>query len=225
MDGPAGQIRLALPSAGLGPDSGPGRAGEAPAWEAASLAGRLVEVVAPRVLAARGGPSFGAALTAASSLIWKAQQQGEVTAWIQAGPTSFFPPDFAAGGIDLDALVVVRLAGAAAAARAADKLLRSGGFGLVVLDLGAGARLAPALASRLLGLALQHRAAVVFLSGRAAGGGDAGSLSPLVSLRVTAEARRTATSRFLCCIRAVKDKRRAPGWIVEESFRGPPGLR
>lgn len=220
MDGPFGQSLVVLPSAGTEPASEAGRAAGdgAPVWEAAALAGRLVEVAAP-------GRAAGAALTAASSLVWKAQQQGEVTAWVQAGPTSFFPPDFAAGGIDLDALAVVRVAGAAAAARAADKLLRSGGFGLVVLDLGAGARLPPALVSRLLGLALQHRAAVVFLTGQAARGSDAGSLSPLVSLRVTVQARRTGNSRFQCCIRAIKDKRRAPGWTIEESFRGPPGLR
>ena len=39
------------------------------------------------------------------------------------------------GGIDLDALPVVRVPDARAAGRAADHLVRSGGFGLVVIDL------------------------------------------------------------------------------------------
>jgi hypothetical protein len=39
-------------------------------------------------------------------------------------------------GVDLAALVVVRVPKADAIARAGEKLLRSGGFGLVVLDLG-----------------------------------------------------------------------------------------
>ena len=70
----------------------------------------------------------------AASLAWKAQLRGEPVAWILARPSSFFPPDLHAGGIDLEALAVVRVPDAAAAARAADKLLRSGAFGLVLLD-------------------------------------------------------------------------------------------
>lgn len=163
-----------------------------------------------------------AALTAASVLVWKAQQLGEPVAWINTRASSFFPPDFDAGGIDVGALVVVRVTEAAAAARAADKLLRSGAFGLVVLDLGANAALPSPLLGRLLGLAQKHHAAVVFLTEKA---GDAASLAPLVSLRVLASRRRVAPARFACTVEAVKDKRHAPGWKIEETFRGPPGLR
>lgn len=208
-------------------------------WDPASLAGRLVEVTPARTLPAIPGqrpaampnlwdvapPSRdhgSAVLTAAADLIWKAQQLGEVVAWIQARASVFFPPDFDAAGIDLGALVVVRVADASSAARAADKLLRSGAFGLVLLDLGASALLPPALASRLLGLAQKHRAAVVFLTEKPP---DAPSVAPVVSLRVAASRRRGAGDLFFGRIEATKDKRHAPGWTWQETFRGPPGLR
>ncbi|MFN2376797.1 MAG: recombinase A [Candidatus Binatia bacterium] len=185
------------------------------AWDAACLAGRLVEITAPR----REG---SAALSAAASLLVQAQLLGDPVAWVSARRSTFYPPDFEAGGIDLAALVVVRAADASFAARAADKLLRSGAFGLVVVDLDAHASVPPALASRLLGLARQHGAVVVFLTEKAL---EAPSIAPIVSLRVATSCRRVGTGRFGCVVEAVKDKRRTPGWTHEEILRGPPGLR
>jgi len=213
-------------------------AGTAPLWDPAALAGRLVEITSGRPsglperpagaaaniwdIAAPSRDCGSAVLTSAASLLWKAQQRGEPAAWINARHSSFFPPDLGAGGIDLAALVVVRVADASSAARAADKLLRSGAFGLVILDLGAFAAVPVPLLSRLLGLAQKHQAAVVFLTEKNA---DAASLAPIVSLRVTASRRRSGVARFTCTVQATKDKRHAPGWSVEETFRGPAGLR
>lgn len=285
-------------------------------WSPSALAGRLVEVTsAPAAAFPRttGHPSHDesariwdtaapmrgvgpAALSAATTLVWKAQLAGEPCAWIAARPSTFYPPDLDEGGIDLAALVVVRAPHATAAARVADKLLRSGAFGLVVLDLGDGSEatatattpctpsiststspsisratspstatattsrepvhisstaaglrgrprarglsIPPALTSRLLGLAQKHRATVVFVTEKA---DDAPSVAPVVSLRVAATRRRTATGasaaqggatragsgtgRFVCSVEATKDKRRPPGWTWQETFRGPPGLR
>lgn len=212
-------------------------------WELSALAGRLVEITAGRGGGAMHAAAFprrsgaipaiwdiapgpreigSAAITSAAALIWKAQQAGEPAAWISARASTFFPPDLEAGGIDLAALIVVRAPDSAAAARAADKLLRSGAFGLVILDLGTSAVVPAPLAGRLLGLAQKHHAAVVFLTEKAA---DAPSLAPIVSLRVVASRRRLAAERFACIVEAHKDKRRAPGWTHEETFRGPPGLR
>ncbi|HXC52886.1 MAG TPA: hypothetical protein VN634_18515 [Candidatus Limnocylindrales bacterium] len=224
-------------------------------WELSALAGRLVEITGGSVsmpatsMASSSNASAGeprtratsiwdidesrrygsAALTVAAGLVWKAQQLGEPVAWINVRSSSFFPPDLDAAGIDLAALVVVRinsnrpdgLTDARAAARAADKLLRSGAFGLVILDLGAQADVPSPLLSRLLGLAQKHHAAVVFLTERSADS----SLAPIVSLRVAASRRQLGAGRFACTIEARKDKRRAPGWTHEETFRGPPGLR
>ena len=214
--------------------AGPGVApGDVPLWDFPALAGRLVEISGGRALAPatrhaatniwdiddsrRDG---SAALTLVASVVWNAQHLGEPVAWINARPSSFFPPDLDEAGIDLGALVVVRLSGGPSAARAADKLLRSGAFGLVVLDVGVATIPSP-LMSRLLGLAQKHHAAIVFLT---EGTSDT-SLAPIVSLRVTASRKRAAAGRFTCRIEARKDKRRAPGWIHEETFRGPPGLR
>lgn len=126
-----------------------------PAWGLAELAGRLVEL---------SGPGDSAALTLAFGLVLDAQRRDEPAAWITVPQHAFFPPDVAAGGVDLDALLVVRVPDAVAAGRAADRLVRSGAFGLVVLDLGADARLPAPLVARLSGLAQKYHAAIVFLT-------------------------------------------------------------
>jgi len=186
-----------------------------PAWDFPALAGRLVE------LSARPG-SDRAGLTMAADLLWRAQQQGEPAAWVGARASTFFPPDLHASGIDLDALPVVRTTSAGAAARAAERLLRSGAFGLVLVDLGPRDVLPPAPAGRLLGLARLHRAAVVLLTEKA---DEAPSLAPGVSLRLVTSRRRSGPDRFTCTSLALKDRIRGPGWSREETFRGPPGLR
>lgn len=176
------------------------------------LAGRLVEL---------SGIGAVATLSAAVGLVIDAQVAGEPVAWISLPPTSFYPPDLADSGVDLDALVVVRAPEAVAAARAAERLLRSGAFGLVVLDLGADADVPMAHQGRLVSLAQQHDAAIVCLTEKAT---DAASLGSLVSLRVEA-LRQRGDDGFLCTVRAVKDKRRGPGWTYPEVLHAPAGLR
>jgi recombination protein RecA len=197
----------------------------APAWALAELSGRLVELSAG---------ADAAPLTAAFGLVLEAQLRGDRAAWVTLADSAFFPPDVADGGVDLDALPVVRVADARAAGRAADHLLRSGGFGLAVVDLahpGTGRGRAPAsrdagempvpLLSRLLGLARQHDATVLFLTRKPP---EAPSLHSLVSLR--AEARRVARDGGVdVVVHALKDKRDGPGWRSVEACRGPAGLR
>ena len=101
-------------------------AATASSWGYAALAGRLAEL---------SGTGATALLTAAFGLVLEAQQAGDPVAWVTSRTSSFFPPDAAEGGVDLEALAVVRAEDTVQAARAADQLLRSGGFGLVVLDL------------------------------------------------------------------------------------------
>jgi recombination protein RecA len=185
-------------------------AGAEAAWALPELAGRLVELCSH-------GPS--ATWTLAMALVLDAQRRAEPAAWLTGTGQSFFPPDAAASGVDLDALAVVRAPDPAALARAADPLLRSGAFGLVVLDLGK-AQVAAPLQSRLLGLAQKHQCAVVFLTEKPP---TAPSLGPLVSLRAEV-VRAHGPEGFRCELRVVKDKRRAPGWAHVEVCRGPPGL-
>ena len=188
-------------------------------WSLESAAGRLIEVV---------GTEDTAVLTLAAQFILDAQRAGEQTAWIVPPDTSFFAPDLAESGIDLDALVVVRARDAAGGARAADKLLRSGSFGAVIVDIGPKARIPTPLLARLASLAQRHHAALAFLTqhtGATTPTGGASSLGSLISLRVRARRQRVAADRFSCWIEVIKDKRRGPTWRYEEVCRGAPGMR
>jgi len=192
-------------------------------WGLAALRGRLVE------LSGRGPV---ATLTTAIDIVLEAQREAEPVVWIvpwtseaRSLPSgTFYPPDVADSGVDLSALVVVRAPSAVAAARSAERLLRSGAFGLVVLDFGsAGARdlLPEQFLGRLVTLAQAHDAAIVCLTEKAH---DATSLGSLVSLRAEALRTRTGTTGFEITVRALKDKRRGPGWSRALKARGPAGL-
>lgn len=185
-----------------------------PRWKLAELSGRFIE------LSGEGAASW---LTMAFTLVADAQQRGEPVAWITARTATFFPPDAALNGVDLAALPVIFVADAHAAARAADKLARSGGFGLLVLDLvGGRPDLAPALQSRLAGLAQRHDTAIVCLTEKAPA---TASLGPMVSLRCEARRDDLRDAAFTCRVEALRDKRRSSAWTDVEVCRGPAGLR
>lgn len=213
----------------------------APTWAWSTVAGRFVEVC---------GVGAAAGLSAATALVADAQAAGEPVAWVTGADSVFHAPDLAADGVDLDALAVVRVprldvgrpdpaADTRRVVRAAELLVRSGGFGLVVLDLvpveragveaSAGSRwrdpsalrVDPALLSRLVQSGLAHGCAVVVLTATPA---TAPSIDALVSLRVEASRARVDDGRYVLRLRAVKDKRRGPGWSCEEVWGGPPGL-
>lgn len=180
-------------------------------WRLSEVAGRLVEV---------SSSTAAAALTLTFTLIGQAQALGEPVGWVTLAEHSFYPPDVAQGGTDLAALVVIRLACADSIPRAGEKLLRSGGFGMVVLDLGA-ADIPMPLQTRLTGLAHHHHTALICLTEKNSG---AFSLGSLVSLRAHAEKKRVEGNRFACALRVLKDKRRGPTWNYEELYSGPAGL-
>lgn len=192
-------------------------------WSFREFSGRLVEL---------SGGADAASLTAAFGLVLETQLAGDRAAWISLPGSSFFPPDVADGGIDLSALPVVRAPDPRSAGRAADHLLRSGGFGLVVIDLIAGgygvtgastsALMPVPLLTRLLGLARAHDAAVVILTKKSH---DAPSLHSLISLRAETARSASAPGRFDVRVRALKDKRVGPGWTHGETCRGPAGVR
>ena len=182
-------------------------------WGLEQIAGRLVEI---------SGAGAAASLTLAFGLVLEAQRQGEPVAWIALEERGFYPPDAAEGGVDLGALVVVRVANAKAVGRAADQLVRSGAFGLIVLDLGAGADVPIPLQTRLVGLAQKHQTALLCLTEK---GNELPSLGSLVSLRGQAQRQRLADDRFSCGLAVLKDKRRGPTWTHAEVCRGPAGLR
>jgi recombination protein RecA len=180
-------------------------------WTLLEIAGRFVEVSAS---------AGSAALTLTFGLVQQTQQRGEPVGWVTSQESFFYPPDVAHFGVDLSALAVIRVLDAANIPRAGEKLLRSGGFGLIVLDLGV-ADIATPLQSRLTGLAQHHHTGLVCLTEKQS---KTFSLGSLVSLRVHAERRRSSANRFTCQLRVLKDKRRGPTWSHEELCRGPAGL-
>lgn len=182
-------------------------------WRLKTVSGRLVEI---------SGAPDGAALSLLFRLVLEAQRAGEPVAWVGRDDSSFHPPDVADAGVDLAALPVVWAGDALTAGRAADLLVRSGAFGLVVIDLGAKLDLPVAVLTRLAALAQKHDTAVACLTDKPS---DRPSLSPLVSLRAHARRVTREHERFRCEAHAVKDKRAGPGWRHAEVCRGPDGLR
>ncbi|MEY4515488.1 MAG: hypothetical protein RLZZ450_7610 [Pseudomonadota bacterium] len=161
--------------------------GRAPLWEH-FRAGQLLEL---------SGVTPGK-LSTVARLIVRAQAEGEPIAWVGArDEAGFYPPDFAAAGIDLAALVVVRVPreqGPHALVRASEVLLRSGAFGLLVVDFAEAAVPRGELAwqARLSGLVRRHEARMVLLTSSRC---DDASLGPLIGLRVEPHAAYQASAR------------------------------
>jgi recombination protein RecA len=183
-------------------------------WGLDALRGRLAE------LSARGAT---ATLTTAIELVLEAQHAAEPVAWVTLSNTTFYPPDLADSGVDLAALVVVRVQDATTAARAAERLLRSGAFGLVILDFGGTSAIDLPMAhqGRLVTLAQTHDAAVVCITEKAS---EAASLGSLVSLRAEALRLHAREHDYEVTLRVIKDKRRGPGWSRTLKMRGPAGF-
>lgn len=180
-------------------------------WTLPEIAGRLVEISGSRAMTS---------LTLAFGLVLEAQHRGEPVAWGMPSDSFFYPPDAAQRGVDLGALVVVRVPDILDVPRAGEKFLRSGSFGLVVLDIGI-SEISMPLQARLAGLARQHHTALVCLTEKE---NKELSLSSLVSLRVHAERARALEGGFTCMLKVLKDKRRGPTWAHVELCRGPTGL-
>jgi recombination protein RecA len=184
---------------------------ETPPLSLAALSGRLVEL---------SGVGAQASLSIAMQWVLEAQKQGELAAWVQSKASCFYPPDAAAAGVDLSALPIVSLEQVAACARAAEQLLRSGAFALVVIDVPAGAQLPMAALSRLLGLAQKHGSALVLISEKKA---DAASFGSLVALRLHTT-RVAQGNGFSVCCEVLKDKSAGPGFCLSRPFQSLPGL-
>ena len=182
------------------------------AFSLKTLRGRLVEL-------SSSGPS--ACLSFSCTLLLEAQKHSVPVVWISLTRDSFYPPDLAANGIDLSILPVVWAPDIRSAVRAADWLLRTGAFGLLVIDLYRNARLPVPLQARLAHSAQHHGCTVCFLTVKAEA---APSLGSMISLFARVSRSRSAAGRFRLDLQVVKDKRRAPVWRHVEYIDGPPGL-
>lgn len=176
-----------------------------------------------RVLELTGGPD-AAATSAAVQLLLASQREGDPVAWVQPRGGELYPPDLAAAGLDLDALLVVHVPSddRANLPKAAELVLRTGAFGAVVLDLSsARPPRGDAWLGRLASLAREHDCRCVLL-----GPPDASaSFGPLVSLRLQPRRVRMRPGRFRVELEVLKDKSGGrpalggPAWWV-----GPEGM-
>jgi len=158
--------------------------------------GRLIELA--------GGPD-AARTTVAAQILLESQREGDPVAWVQPDGGELYPPDLAAAGLDLDALLVVHVprdAGPAGLPKAAELVLRTGAFGALALDLSHGrAPRGEAWLGRLASLAREHDCRCAML-----GPAADRSLGPLVSLRLRARRRRVRPGRHRLEAELLKDK-------------------
>jgi recombination protein RecA len=191
----------------------PEKAPKAPErWSIDTLAGRFLEI-------SSSGETIS--ITAAASLILESQLSGEPAAWVATGNSTFYPPDLAECGVDLNTLPVIRVPNVVSASRATDQLLRSGGFGAIILDIGSHIDMRIHIQARLAALAKKHKTALLCLTSKAAA---VPSLGPLVSLRAQGRVRKTGFNRFTWTLDIVKDRRLGHGWSHSEVCRGPDGM-
>jgi len=179
--------------------------------------GRLIELT---------GDRSSAHFTSAVACLRYAQSLGETTAWVQPERGPLFPPDLADSGIDLSSLVVVhvpRSAGGYGLPKAAELLLRSGGFGMLVVDLTlTPVRRDTAWQGRLLGLAREHDVWLLLLTDRSEQA--RGSLGPLVNLQLQPQRTRQTAGVFSVSTDVLKNKSGTLGPIAGELRRGPWGF-
>ncbi len=184
--------------------------------------GRVVEL---------SGTTDGACarMTTAVAIVRHVQAEGDTTAWIQPDGGPLYPPDVAESGVDLEALVVVHVPTSAlphGLCKAAELLLRSSAFGLVVVDGTAAtwpSQPTQAWLGRVLGLARQHGTRVLLLTEKPT---HADSLGPLVGLRV--ESRRRPDhgdgGAWVLEHHIVKNKSGSPFDVAVDRHRGPDGV-
>lgn len=208
-------------------------------WGLPLLVGRLTEI---------SGSGASGVLSCALGLI--AEAQGDEArygppAWVGSAGSLFFPPDAVRAGVSPERLVLLRLPSPATRFHAATTLVRSGAFGLVVVDLADSGRAPIDLTpsdldgigfpgtdraggrgalrngngipplARLAGLARRHRSAVVALTEKPA---TAPSLDPRVLGRYDANHAGDGLR-----LTVVKDKRRGDDPLSHPPF--PPGFR
>ncbi len=210
-----------------------------PEREPPATTGSMPELALPGRILELGGR---ACTSSAVAILAHAQREGETAAWIQPAHGELYPPDLAEAGIDLDALIVVhvpRVEGPHGQCRAAELLLRSGGFGVVVLDFsggepsGASGSAGTAWQSRLLGLARQHEARVIVLRDVEP---EQPSLGPLIGVRIHSRVEPAVregeppgfvarTGQFAIVHEVLKNKSGGPLAPSPELRRGPWGLR
>ncbi len=179
----------------------------------------------PGELVECSGDLSSAVTTMGAAAVRSCQLDGQPVAWVQYQDAGLYPPDLEEAGVDLDTLVVVHIPTTRAPmerVRAAELLLQSGGFGLVVLDLRhlPPRRHSTAWQRRLTQQAREHTTGVLLLTHTR---DDGPSTGPLVHTHVSA-ARLRRPNGYAVAGRVLKRKGGGALDGFEESRRGPWGL-
>jgi recombination protein RecA len=144
---------------------------------------------------------------------------GRHVAWISATEDIVYPPDLAANGVDLEELSFVFAEDPFQASRAAEHLLRSGAFGLIVLDLEHDAQIPDAVQGRLLRLAQDMTAAVLSITR-----GDTVLRGSIISLRGDVWHASHSAGRYRLSVRITRDKHGGTGARSGEVCDAPAGM-
>ena len=193
------------------------------ALEDCDLSGRLTEIAAG---------DEGARSSLATAILRRTQARGETAAWIGPRHIGVYLPDLAEHGVDLDALIFVRIPPHElphGIGRAAEMLGRSGAFGLLVLDLDLLQPPAPSTtqgwSGRLASLARAHALAVVALTPqRPDEATPSTTLGSLVTVHLSPRRARLDDRAFALRHSVHRFKPGGPPPLLETRWRGPWGL-
>ena len=156
------------------------------------------------------GKGGGAGLTLAASFLRFAQSTGRHAIWLSSEIKPFYPPDLQACGVELHRLPVLFLAEVHQAALAANRLLQSGGFDLLIWDLASWKKPPTSLPipflAKIVATARYRRSVVLVLTNKKR---EQASLGCLTGLRFQVEALDSEPTQLN--VEVCKDKRGAVG--------------
>lgn len=178
-----------------------------------SLSGLVCEV-------SQSAPGGGCTVSVALARAFA--EAGRPFAWVSATESVFYAPDLAANGIDPATVPVVWARTPHDATRAAQWLLRSEAFGLVIIDLGDRPVIPDAALARLQHLARRSGSTVAVLTSKR---DDDRSLGAIVALRLAVQSRYAADGTVSYTITVVKDKRGGLGTLYRGNLDAPLGMR
>lgn len=184
-------------------------------FDLAGLTGKVVEF---------SGWNQSACLSLTIPLIIESQKGVKECAWIlpasKRGESLFFPPDFNSAGIDCSRIPIIRSANVVDSFSIAEKLIRSGGFALVVLDLTEGKRVRASTVGRISSVAQRYQSLLLCLTRNPPG---QPSLDPMIFIHVHVEAQLNG-GRYQVKATVQKDKTQSPGLQMKWIYETPIGL-
>jgi recombination protein RecA len=159
------------------------------------------------------------ALSFVTEVILDAQGRKELVAWVAGESSTWYPPDLANRGVDLAAVAVIRAGGQEESLTAAEWLVRSGAWGLVIVDADGEWKVSDSSLGRIQKLAERCQCAVVFLTRKAPG---VPSLGSRISLRGCVS--RNGPEQFHISIMTARDKRSNSSSRQGRQYHGPTGM-